>query len=137
MYTLFIVLIVLASLLMIFIVLIQESKGGGLASNFSSTNSIMGVRKTTNFVQKGTWRLAGAMVVFSIVCAYTAPKAVTEESVLENTATQQQSTNAANTQGFGAAQAPAQGVPAQGGQAPAAQGSQAPAQSAPAAPAAK
>ena len=41
MYTLFIVLIVLASLLMIFIVLIQESKGGGLASNFSSTNSIM------------------------------------------------------------------------------------------------
>ena len=97
MYTLFIVLIVLASLLMIFIVLIQESKGGGLASNFSSTNSIMGVRKTTNFVEKATWGLAGAMVVFSIVCAYTAPKAVTEESVLENTATQQQSTNAANT----------------------------------------
>lgn len=55
MYTLFIVLIVLASLLMIFIVLIQESKGGGLASNFSSTNSIMGVRKTTNFVEKATW----------------------------------------------------------------------------------
>ena len=137
MYTLFIVLIVLASLLMIFIVLIQESKGGGLASNFSSTNSIMGVRKTTNFVEKATWGLDGAMVVFSIVCAYTAPKAVTEGSVLENTATQQQSTNAANTQGFGAAQAPAQGAPAQGGQAPAAQGSQAPAQSAPAAPAAK
>ncbi len=134
MYTLFIVLIVLASLLMIFIVLIQESKGGGLASNFSSTNSIMGVRKTTNFVEKATWGLAAAMVVFSIVCAYTAPKAVTEESVLENAAAQQQSTNAANTQGFGAAQAPAQGA-----QAPAAQGqgSQAPAQGAqaPAAPA--
>lgn len=130
MYTLFIVLIVLASLLMIFIVLIQESKGGGLASNFSSTNSIMGVRKTTNFVEKATWGLAAAMVVFSIVCAYTAPKAATEQSVLENAAAQQQSTNAANTQGFGAAQAPAQGT-----QAPAAQGSQAPAQNAPAAPA--
>lgn len=128
MYTLFIVLIVLASLLMIFIVLIQESKGGGLASNFSSTNSIMGVRKTTNFVEKATWGLAGAMVVFSIVCAYTAPKAATEQSVLENTAAQQQSTNAANTQGFGAAQAPAKDA-----QAPAAQGSQAPAQKAPAA----
>lgn len=138
MYTLFIVLIVLASLLMIFIVLIQESKGGGLASNFSSTNSIMGVRKTTNFVEKTTWGLAAAMVVFSIVCAYTAPKAVTEESVLENAAAQQQSTNAANTQGFGAAQAPAQGAQApaaQGAQAPAAQGSEAPAQNAPAAPA--
>lgn len=133
MYTLFIVLIVLASLLMIFIVLIQESKGGGLASNFSSTNSIMGVRKTTNFVEKATWGLAIAMVLFSIVCAYTAPKAATDGSVLENAATQQQSTNAANTQGFGAAQAPAQDTkaPAQEGQAaPAAQGSEAPAQNA-------
>ena len=80
MYTLFIVLIVLASLLMIFIVLIQESKGGGLASNFSSSNAIMGVRKTTDFIEKATWGLAAAMVVFSIVCAYTAPKAVTDES---------------------------------------------------------
>lgn len=50
-YTVFIVLICLASLLMIFIVLIQESKGGGLASNFSSTNAIMGVRKTTDFIE--------------------------------------------------------------------------------------
>jgi preprotein translocase subunit SecG len=133
MYTLFIVLIVLASLLMIFIVLIQESKGGGLASNFSSTNSIMGVRKTTNFVEKATWGLAIAMVLFSIVCAYTAPKAATDGSVLENAATQQQSTNAANTQGFGAAQAPAQDTKAaaqEGQAAPAAQGSEAPAQNA-------
>ena len=134
MYTLFIVLIVLASLLMIFIVLIQESKGGGLASNFSSSNAIMGVRKTTDFIEKATWGLAAAMVIFSVVCAYTAPKAVTDESVLEQSAAQSQSTNAANTQGFGAAQAPAQGqqgsaAPAQGQSAPAApaQGAQAPA----------
>lgn len=134
MYTLFIVLIVLASLLMIFIVLIQESKGGGLASNFSSSNAIMGVRKTTDFIEKATWGLAAAMVIFSVVCAYTAPKAVTDESVLEQSAAQSQSTNADNTQGFGAAQAPAQGqqgaaAPAQGQGAPAApaQGAQAPA----------
>lgn len=135
MYTLFIVLIVLASLLMIFIVLIQESKGGGLASNFSASNAIMGVRKTTDFIEKATWGLAAAMVVFSIVCTYTAPQAVTNESVLEKSATQSQSTNAANTQGFGAAQAPAQGAQGQqGAQAPAApaQGGQ---QGAPAVPA--
>ena len=54
-YTLLVVLIVLVAILMIFIVLIQESKGGGLASNFSSTNSIMGVRKTTDIVEKLTW----------------------------------------------------------------------------------
>lgn len=121
MYTLFIVLIVLVSLLMIFIVLIQESKGGGLSSNFSSSNAIMGVRKTTDFIEKATWGLAAAMVVFSVVCAYTAPQAVTDESVLERTATETQTTNPVNTQGFGAAQ-PAQGqqgatnAPAQGAQ---------------------
>lgn len=136
MYTLFIVLIVIVSLLMIFIVLIQESKGGGLASNFSSTNAIMGVRKTTDFIEKATWGLAAAMVVFSVVCAYTAPQAVTDESVLEKTATQTQTTNPTNTQGFGAAQ-PAQGQQGQQGAAAPAQGAAAPAQGAkaPAAPA--
>ena len=68
-YTLFVVLIVLVSILMVLIVLIQESKGGGLASNFSSTNSIMGVRKTTDVVEKITWTLAGLMVVISVACA--------------------------------------------------------------------
>lgn len=118
MYTLFIVLIVLVSLLMIFIVLIQESKGGGLASNFSSSNAIMGVRKTTDFIEKATWGLAAAMVVFSVVCAYTAPKAASDSSVLEQSATETQTTNPTNTQGFGAGQAPAAGqqTPAQGAQ---------------------
>ncbi len=88
-YTLFVVLIVLVSLLMILIVLIQESKGGGLASNFSSTNSIMGVRKTTDIVEKLTWGLAIAMVVISVACAYVAPQASGESSVMEG-ATQEQ-----------------------------------------------
>lgn len=88
-YTLFVVLIVLASLLMIFIVLIQESKGGGLASNFSSTNSIMGVRKTTDLVEKLTWGLAAAMVFLSVACAYVAPQAIGDSSVMEG-ATQEQ-----------------------------------------------
>ncbi len=132
MYTLFVVLIVLVSLLMIFIVLIQESKGGGLASNFSSSNSIMGVRKTTDFIEKATWGLAAVMVVVSVVCAYTAPQSSTAQSVLEQSATETQTTNPTNTQGFQAGQqqnAPAQGTQqgAQGAQ----QGTQkAPAQSA-------
>ena len=111
-YTLFVALIVIASLLMIGIVLIQESKGGGLASNFSSTNSIMGVRKTTDIVEKTTWGLAIAMVVFSVICAYVAPKAVTDESVIEQSATENNQTNPNTTPGFGATQqtAPAQGT---------------------------
>ena len=90
MYTLFVVLIVLIALLMIFIVLIQESKGGGLASNFSSSNAIMGVRKNTDVVEKLTWGLAAAMVIISVACAYVAPTAVGESSVMENSATTEQ-----------------------------------------------
>ena len=88
-YTLFVILIILASILMVFIVLIQESKGGGLASNFSSTNSIMGVRKTTDLVEKLTWGLAASMVILSVACAYVAPQAMGEGSVMEG-ATQEQ-----------------------------------------------
>ena len=83
MYTLFVILIVIAALLMIGIVLIQESKGGGLASNFSSYNQIGGVRKTTDFIEKATWGLAAAMVVLSVFCAYVAPQASNSGSVME------------------------------------------------------
>ena len=102
MYTLLIILIVLAALLMIGIVLIQESKGGGLASGFASANSLVGVRQITNFIEKATWTLAAAMVVISIACAYVAPQATAEGSVIENAATEQAQTNPNNVQGFGA-----------------------------------
>ena len=105
MYILFVILIVLASLCMIGIVLIQESKGGGLASAFSSANSSFGVRQTTNFIEKTTWTLAAAMVVISVICAYVAPSAATEGSVIEKAATEQSTTSPNNVQGFGAAPA--------------------------------
>lgn len=104
-YTLLVVFIVLVSLLTIFIVLIQESKGGGLSSQFSSSNQIMGVRKTTDFVEKITWGLAATMVVLSIFCAYTAPQAQHEQSVFDSQAVKTETTNPVNTQGFGAGQA--------------------------------
>ena len=70
MYLLFIVLIVIVAVLMCGIVLIQNSKGGGLASSFASSNQIMGVRKTTDFLEKATWTIAALMVVFSIFSAH-------------------------------------------------------------------
>lgn len=104
MYTLFVILIVIAAILMICIVLIQESKGGGLSSNFSSANQLAGVRKTTDFIEKATWGLAIAMVIFSVVSAYVAPTAATSESVIEKAATEQSTTNPNNLPGFGASQ---------------------------------
>jgi preprotein translocase subunit SecG len=102
MYTLFVILIVIAALLMIGIVLIQESKGGGLASNFASYNQIGGVRKTTDFIEKTTWGLAIAMVIISIVCAYVAPKQTVGRSVTEGI--EAPAANPNNLPGFDASQ---------------------------------
>ena len=96
MYLLFIGLIVLAALLMCFVVLIQNSKGGGLASSFASSNQIMGVRKTTDFIEKLTWGLAGFMVVISIACAYVLPTASTDSSVIMEQAVKESATNPLN-----------------------------------------
>ena len=66
MYVLLTILIVIASILLTLLVLVQNSKGGGLAAGFSSTNQIMGVRKTTDFLEKATWCLVIFVVVLSI-----------------------------------------------------------------------
>ena len=92
----------IAALLMIGIVLIQESKGGGLASQFSGYNQIGGVRKTTDFIEKTTWGLAAFMVIISVACAYVAPQATSNSSVMENY--QAPATNPNNLPGFGASQ---------------------------------
>jgi len=67
------ILIVIIAILLVFIVVIQNSKGGGLASGFSSSNQVMGVRKTTDFLEKATWYLAGSMVVLCIVGTFFLP----------------------------------------------------------------
>ncbi len=74
MYTAISVLIVIVCILLILIVLVQNSKGGGLASSFASSNQIMGVRKTTDFLEKATWTLAGAMLVLCVIAALAIPR---------------------------------------------------------------
>lgn len=105
MYLLFVGLIVLAALLMCFVVLIQNSKGGGLASSFASSNQIMGVRKTTDFIEKLTWGLAVFMVVMSVATAYVVPTAQAESSVIMEQAVKEGTTNPLNAPaGFAAPQ---------------------------------
>ena len=84
MYIFITILIVLAAILMIFAVLVQKSKGGGLASGFASSNQIMGVRKTTDFLEKFTWTLAGTIIVLSILTAkYTTSHSMVPQSQIE------------------------------------------------------
>lgn len=57
MYNFIVILILIVSVVLALVVLVQNSKGGGLAANFSAPNQIMGVRKTTDFLEKLTWGL--------------------------------------------------------------------------------
>ncbi|MDG5800438.1 preprotein translocase subunit SecG [Marinilabiliaceae bacterium ANBcel2] len=74
MYAFVSVLVILASILLILIVLVQNSKGGGLAQNFQSSNQMMGVRKTTDFLEKATWTLAISLLMLSFVSVMTLPR---------------------------------------------------------------
>jgi len=76
-YILISVLILMVSTLIILVVLVQNSKGGGLASNFSSSNQYMGVRKTADFLEKATWTLAVALLVLSLLSIFVIPKGTT------------------------------------------------------------
>ncbi len=97
MYTSIVILVVLASVLMCLIVLIQESKGGGLAADYSNNNQILGAPKTTNFIEKATWSLAATMIVLSIVSVACLPNANANESAIMNEAIEQAAINPGNT----------------------------------------
>ena len=75
MNVLFIILTVITAILMIGIVLVQKSKGGGLSSTFGGGNQVLGVRGTNKFLENATWTLAILILVFSVCSAYTLPKA--------------------------------------------------------------
>lgn len=66
MYIALVILILIAAILLTLVVLAQNSKGGGLAAGFQSSNQYMGVRKTTDFLEKATWGLAIFIMVLSI-----------------------------------------------------------------------
>ena len=78
MYLLVVILILIVSVLLGLIVLVQNSKGGGLVSNFGSANQMMGVRQTTDFLEKATWTMAGILVVLCLISSITLPKSAKE-----------------------------------------------------------
>lgn len=67
------VLIMLVAILLGLVVLVQNGKGGGLAANFASQNQVMGVRKTTDFLEKATWFMAILMVVLCLAASALVP----------------------------------------------------------------
>jgi preprotein translocase subunit SecG len=75
-YMIFAVLLIIVGIFMIFAVLIQNSKGGGLAANFASGNQTFGVRQTADFIEKFTWYLVIALFVFCFLSSASIPSNV-------------------------------------------------------------
>lgn len=75
-------LIILASIILAFLVLIQNPKGGGLASGFAGGTNLMGVKRTGDFLEKGTWTMVIAIMVFSLAVNILSPSQPTAGSGL-------------------------------------------------------
>ncbi len=99
MYLLLTILIIIVCVLLALVVLIQNPKGGGIASNFASSNQIMGVKRTSETVEKATWILAISLIVLTLLTNFARPteggtttesKSMIEDEVSTAPAPQQQ-----------------------------------------------
>ena len=95
--------IVISEIILTFVVLIQNSKGGGLAAGFSSANQVFGVKKTTDRIEKLTWTLIAIIVVLSIfsarmISSRASTSNTTSQVDIEQAQTQQQATTPVESQ---------------------------------------
>lgn len=78
---LFVILIIVASVVLGFIVLVQNPKGGGLAGSFAGlSNQFMGVKQTTDVLEKGTWIFAAVIGILCLASTFFIPKGGTSSA---------------------------------------------------------
>ena len=82
-YSICIGLILVASVILILAILVQNPKSG-MAANFGAANQVMGVRESTNILEKTTWTLATLVVVLSLVATISMKDGATSGSSLES-----------------------------------------------------
>ncbi|MGP1622047.1 MAG: preprotein translocase subunit SecG [Candidatus Cryptobacteroides sp.] len=70
-FTILTVLVIIASIFLILVVLLQNGKGDGLASNFVAGNQTFGVRQTADILEKFTWGLVAFILIVSIITSFT------------------------------------------------------------------
>jgi len=86
MLILFVILVILSCLVLGFVVLVQNPKGGGLASSIGGfNNQFMGVKQTTDVLEKGTWIFAIVVALLCLFSAFFIPKTSTKSNnLIEN-----------------------------------------------------
>ena len=78
-----VILALIVCVLLVLIVLIQNPKGGGLSSGFAGSNNIMGVQRTGDILEKGTWVLAVALMVLSLLSNVVVDRNATEANEIQ------------------------------------------------------
>jgi preprotein translocase subunit SecG len=92
MYVLLISLAIVSAILLVLVVLAQNSKGGGLSSQFggSGASNLIGVKKTGDVLERLTWGFAIAIIVFSLATNFTTPNtAAPTDEIMERAKEQQ------------------------------------------------
>lgn len=86
MVLLVLIFIVIVSILLVLIVLVQNSKGGGLTANFAATTQVMGVKRTSDLLEKITWGFAISLFVLCIASSslISSRKGDSQESKIDN-----------------------------------------------------
>ncbi len=93
MVILFVVLVVLACVVLGFIVLIQNPKGGGLASNVGGFgNQFMGVKQTTDVLEKGTWIFAALVALLCLFSVFFIGQTGSSDNLIKNIDTKPKAT---------------------------------------------
>lgn len=91
MYTLFISLVLVSAVLLVLVILAQNSKGGGLSSQFggSGASNLIGVKKTGDLLERLTWGFAIAIMVFTLATNFTTPSYTQTDDLIERAKEQQ------------------------------------------------
>ena len=90
MTTIFVILIILASIVLGFLVLIQNPKGGGLSGNIAGfSNQFMGVKQTTDVLEKGTWLFAAIIGVLCLISTIFITSSSSSQNTNQQNSTQQ------------------------------------------------
>ncbi len=73
MYTAITILIIITCILLVLVVLVQNPKGGGISTGIIGSSQVMGVKKTSDFIEKLTWGLALTLVVLCLAAGLSLP----------------------------------------------------------------
>ena len=111
-FTVLTILVLIASVLVTLIVLLQNGKGGGLASNFVAGNQTFGVRQTADILEKITWGLVAFIFVVSIVTSFSLNSGKEIEDLTERVVVEEEATLDPTAENPAALQIPAEEAPA-------------------------